>query len=107
MSAPSLQSSPLESCPLNSVKADDNLIPDDASQEPRSAARPRSPCALEGPKDKPKIETQQRQHLEAQIPSLRKPQTVPRGGHQQSSPRCVDRSSRSGGVNPTRDSRLR
>jgi DNA-binding Lrp family transcriptional regulator len=34
------ESSPLESCPLNSGKADIKLIPDDASQKARSAASP-------------------------------------------------------------------
>jgi hypothetical protein len=43
------ESSPLESCPLNSVKADNKLIPDDASQETRSAASPRV-AAAERPK---------------------------------------------------------
>jgi hypothetical protein len=35
-----LESSPLESCPLNSAKADIKLIPGDASQKPRAAAGP-------------------------------------------------------------------
>jgi hypothetical protein len=46
------ESSPLESCPLNLVKADNKLITDDASQKPRSAASRRVNVAAENPKPK-------------------------------------------------------
>jgi hypothetical protein len=46
------ESSPLESCPLNLGKADNKLIPDDASQKPRSAASPRVNAADRSPKSK-------------------------------------------------------
>jgi DNA-binding Lrp family transcriptional regulator len=46
------ESSPLESCPLNSGKADVKLIPDDASQKARSAASPWVIAPEQTPKDK-------------------------------------------------------
>jgi hypothetical protein len=45
------ESSPLESCPSNSEKADIKLIPGDASQKARTAASPRVMCAHEGTQD--------------------------------------------------------
>ena len=46
-----LESSPLESCPLNYVKADNKLIPGDASQKQRTAASSCVTAANESPKN--------------------------------------------------------